>query len=548
MHPLLRAYLRADLDRQRPELAADLHGVAAAWFASKEQSHEALDHAGQTEDTNTLVEMLHRYAVELLLKGDYYIVRRELAILGEDYVAKDPWLGLIAALADVEMGELAAAESELANSRAAWPGHGGRDLESLQRLVASHLALAGGLPPTSGSIEGHAVDSSQEGEGVEAWAQSVLGCALLYAGDRKGARRELEAAERLARDRGFDYLVMHCLTALGAVSALDGDYEAMEAACSESVTMARERGWRGSPLMAASHVMLGFASLFHLDPAAASNHSTQAARAIGKASQPRLIFMIGLLNGAARFDEGHRSTGLRLMQQARRELADVTLLPELVAAAALIEHRAAVALEQDAVAQEITAWLRAREGTTVELSLMTAWTQVACGGFESAREALRNVLDGPSAVLASITQLEGRLLETALAIRAGERTRARRSLEAALVIAEPAAAIRPFAQADPSVRQLLVDQIGGFGRSEMFATDVHRALSELDGGHADGLLTRREHAVLAHLTSQRSLDEVASDLSVSVNTVKTHVRAIYAKLGVNNRRAAVVAARELGLT
>jgi LuxR family maltose regulon positive regulatory protein len=62
------------------------------------------------------------------------------------------------------------------------------------------------------------------------------------------------------------------------------------------------------------------------------------------------------------------------------------------------------------------------------------------------------------------------------------------------------------------------------------------------------VLTEREHAVLARLTSPQPLDEVASDLLVSVNTVKTHVRAIYAKLGVNNRRAAVVAARELGLT
>jgi LuxR family maltose regulon positive regulatory protein len=294
--------------------------------------------------------------------------------------------------------------------------------------------------------------------------------------------------------------------------------------------------------------MLGFASLLQLDQAGASNHSTQAARAVDKASQPRLHFMIGLLKGAARFDEGHRSTGLRLMQQARRELADVTLLPELVAAAALIEHRAAVTLAQDAVAREITGWVQARAETTAELSLMTAWTQFARGDLDSAREALRNVLDGPRSVVAPLTQLEGRLVETALAIRAGERTKARRSLGAALAIGEQAAAIRPFWQADRSVRQLLVDQLGGFGRSELFAIRVHRALSELDGGPADGLLTGREHAVLAQLTSQQSLDEVALDLSVSVNTVKTHVRAIYAKLGVNNRRAAVVAARELGLT
>ena len=44
-----------------------------------------------------------------------------------------------------------------------------------------------------------------------------------------------------------------------------------------------------------------------------------------------------------------------------------------------------------------------------------------------------------------------------------------------------------------------------------------------------------------------SLDEIATDLTVSVNTVKSHVRSIYAKLSVSSRRMAVLAAREHGL-
>jgi LuxR family maltose regulon positive regulatory protein len=44
-----------------------------------------------------------------------------------------------------------------------------------------------------------------------------------------------------------------------------------------------------------------------------------------------------------------------------------------------------------------------------------------------------------------------------------------------------------------------------------------------------------------------SLDEIAADLTVSVNTVKSHARSIYAKLGVSGRRLAVLAAHEHGL-
>ena len=44
-----------------------------------------------------------------------------------------------------------------------------------------------------------------------------------------------------------------------------------------------------------------------------------------------------------------------------------------------------------------------------------------------------------------------------------------------------------------------------------------------------------------------SLDEIATDLTVSVNTVKSYVRSIYAKLGVSSRRMAVLSAHESGL-
>jgi LuxR family transcriptional regulator, maltose regulon positive regulatory protein len=76
---------------------------------------------------------------------------------------------------------------------------------------------------------------------------------------------------------------------------------------------------------------------------------------------------------------------------------------------------------------------------------------------------------------------------------------------------------------------------------------VSQLLSTVNRG-TDDVLTTREHAVLTRLSSPQSLDELALDMSVSVNTVKTHVRSIYAKLGVNSRRAAVVASRQLGLS
>ena len=58
-----------------------------------------------------------------------------------------------------------------------------------------------------------------------------------------------------------------------------------------------------------------------------------------------------------------------------------------------------------------------------------------------------------------------------------------------------------------------------------------------------GRLTEREMAVLVYLPTMLTSAEIAADLFITVNTVKTHQHAIYRKLGVNNRRKAVVRAR-----
>jgi LuxR family transcriptional regulator, maltose regulon positive regulatory protein len=526
MHPVLRAYLLAG-----PEPSAYLHAAASAWFAAHDRPGAAVEHARQTGNVATLVELVRRYGITLLLRGNHRIVRRGLTGAGPDVVAADPLLAAIAAFALLQEGDVPAAEAGLVG--VAGP------VAALVRW-ACVVARGAPLPATSRAALRAAAENADPG--LAAWARSVLGRALLHAGDSDGARVELVAAHDAAVAGGFDYLAMHCLAALATVRALAGDYNGMAAASAKAVSGARDQGVLDSPLLAAGHAMLGFASAFRFDTVAAAHHAARAADAVSHLPAQR--FAAALLDGIVRFDSGDRTAGAQLLLVARRRLADAPIQPQLVAVAALVEHQAATALRQQTVTREVTTWALARIGPTGELALLAARTALARGDTELARDALT---DAPPA-LVPITAVEGRLIEAAMAIASDERTRARHALADALGLAEPAGLVRPFAYADPAVRQLLVDQIGGFGPAEAFAAHVHATLSARRSGRGGDRLTGQEQVVLTRLAAQRSLDEIADDLAVSVNTVKTHVRAIYAKLGVNNRRSAVVAARERGLT
>ena len=97
------------------------------------------------------------------------------------------------------------------------------------------------------------------------------------------------------------------------------------------------------------------------------------------------------------------------------------------------------------------------------------------------------------------------------------------------------------------MRELLVHQMGSFGDAELVAEAALGALRRTQDPAAVRLLSAREIEVLSLLPTLLSLEEIADELDITINTVKSHCRAIYTKLGVSSRRGAVVAAHERGL-
>ena len=183
-----------------------------------------------------------------------------------------------------------------------------------------------------------------------------------------------------------------------------------------------------------------------------------------------------------------------------------------------------------------------------------AWSRIllAEGDAAAALESLRDVLGGTAPVLHAFTLVEAHLLAGRTHLALGDPRAAGAAVERALAVAEPDRLILPFAMTEslellatlPRHRTahhaLLIDIL-----------DVLRGSSDAATGEdpptPSDELSPSELRVLRYLPTNLTRPEIARELHVTVNTVNTHVRNIYSKLGTTDRSAAVRQARALRL-
>jgi LuxR family maltose regulon positive regulatory protein len=165
-------------------------------------------------------------------------------------------------------------------------------------------------------------------------------------------------------------------------------------------------------------------------------------------------------------------------------------------------------------------------------------------------EALAPVIERRAPVLhAPWAAIEASLLDAAAYHELGDRHSAEGSIERALELAEPEGIILPFALA--SVPEMLERQRG---HRTAHATLLITILDVLAGASPRSgpaplrePLSDAELRVVRYLSGNLKAADIASELCVSPNTVRTHLRHIYAKLDAHSRTEAVTRARQIAL-
>jgi LuxR family maltose regulon positive regulatory protein len=558
-HHLLGDFLRLELRRTLPEEVPALHRRAAGWFIRQGQVVNAIRHTQAAGDWPEAARLLAGHSFSLALDGQAQTMQALLRAFppGADH----PGLALVRAMGDLAQGRLdeAAAHLSVAETYAETA-----PTERRRRLgvaIASlRLSLARRRGNLAGVIEhvrflaspvsGQSDEDIALGSDLRAVALMNLGTAEAWTLGLPDAERHLREGADLAREIGRPYLEVGCLAQLGFASRI-GSFATTQRRCREAIALAERYGWGAEPVIA-----------------------------------PALITLAGTLVWTGEFDEGER-----WLQRTRQALQtdtgpDIRQLLHLATARLYAgrgrHHEALEELSEaerlgsqmegsHALASQVTGWLlatQARAGRPGEARACLAGLgeeRTTAGEIRNAHAviclqerdpagalgALRDVLDDTAPVIGYVTVVEAELLAGLAYRELGDQRAANQAAERALGLAEADRLVLPFAMT--GCRELLTTLPRHETTHAALLTDI---LDIMDGSSVPPAenpaplaneLSPSELRVLRYLPTNLSRPQIAGELSISLHTVNTHLRRIYAKLGADDRSAAVHRARKLRL-
>ncbi|WP_186763290.1 LuxR C-terminal-related transcriptional regulator [Lentzea tibetensis] len=545
-HPILRGHLRAELGRTWPKRQRGLHRTAARWYSERGMPVAALEHAIHAEQGELTAELVEGAGLREILSSGGERLHELLTTVPHHLLAR-PVIGLVAALAALDAGDPATADQLLDQvNRSAHPLRSD-ELRALHATVLVHRArfdgdLGESLRNLSRTTAGRTGAADLDGA-----ALMNRGIAALWRGDHRTAEADLSRASDLARHEGFDHAVLDCQVHLAALETGCGDHRAMHHRATAALEFAAERGWESKPECSLAYALLGVHAYQRMEDDQARALASRAVEVLTRRTDPTTELAASCLDAIVTFgetDEPHAVVGA--MWKRLRELDRRQVAPPLVAFVTPTAQRMALHVGEQQWAAEMAEHVDKVLGTCAEPALLRAVVHMHHARAGQARKLVAPILTGELRAVVANTVVDAWLVEATLVDRAGSAQQAHHAICQALAAAEPIDAIRPFLNAGKPIRDLLARGAGRFGRLDPFATATMTALPATSTTSTD-VLTTRERDLLVELPSMRTTEEIADSLFVSVNTVKTHLRGIYRKLGVNQRRDAVIVARQRGL-
>ncbi len=581
-HHLFADVLQARLLDEQPGQVPDLHRRASVWYEQNGELSEAVRHALAAGDFGRAADLVELAIPAIRRTRQEATLRGWLEVLPDDVVRVRPVLSVYFAGALLLGGELEGVEARLRDAErwlepatgdhgephAASPEMVVADEEEYHRLPAliemyrAGQALARGDAPGTVRHAQRAIELALEDDHLcRASAAGLLGLVYWGSGDLEAGHRAYSACVEGLRRAGFIADILGCSIALADIRSTQGRLGEALRTFEQALQLADEQG--GSVLRGTADMYVGMSEIARErgDLPTATQLLLRSQELGEHTGLPQNPYRWRVAMARVREAEGDLSGALDLLNEARR-LYVSDFFPEVRPVPAM---RARVWIAQGSLGEAL-GWARER-GLSVDdsLSYLREFEHITLARLLLARhqsERAEPSLQEAARLLERLllaAEAEGRtgrvieiLVLRALAHQAlGDIPAALGFLDRAVTLAEPEGYVRVFVDEGQPMASLL-RAVAKQGTRRDYVRRLLAAASgiEHNAPTEQGLiepLSERELDVLRLLGSELDGPAIARELMVSLNTMRTHTKNIYAKLAVTNRRAAVRRAAELDL-
>jgi ATP/maltotriose-dependent transcriptional regulator MalT len=581
-HLLFADVLQTHLMDEHPDLVAALHRRASLWYEQNEEPSQAIRHALAAGDVERAAGLIELAIPALRRSRQEATIRGWLDTIPDEVVRVRPVLavGFIGAL--MARGEFEGVEGRLrdaerwlepadAGAEGTWTPPVGMvvvDEGELPRLPGAiqmyRAALAlvrGDAPATIGHAQQAIHRAAEDDHLTRGGASALMGLAFWGGGDLEAAHRADSVCVEGMQRAGHISDVLGCSITLADIRSTQGRLGEALRTYEQALRLAADQD--GAMLRGTADMYVGMSQIAceRDDLPAATRHLLRAEELGEHTWLPQNPYRWRVAMARVREAEGDLDGALDLLEEALGVYMgdfspNVRPIPALRARVLAAQGRVGEALAwartHGLSAEDDLSYLREFEHITLARALLAqSRAQRSEPPVQGAARLLQRLLQAAEAGDRTGSVIEILELQALTHQARGDLPDALAALERALTLAEPEGYVRVFVGEGPPMASLL-------RRVARQRTDwgyVRRLLNPR--GHAGATtparqrlvepLSERELDVLRLLGSDLDGPDIARELTVSLNTLRTHTRNIYAKLGVNNRRAAVRQAAELNL-
>ncbi|HEX3131049.1 MAG TPA: LuxR C-terminal-related transcriptional regulator, partial [Thermoanaerobaculia bacterium] len=562
-HHLFADLLALELRRTSPQELPNLHTVAAEWLGEHGYPVEAIRHAQAAENWGLAARLVADNWFGLELDGRRATLRQLLSQFPAAMVRSNPELAVVGAAAERFGGSLEQAERylRLAETNAALVAEDRRERFRVA-LAFTRLSVArirvdlDAVEEAVQQLKAHddatlsVAPGLREGE-LLAMTLIEVGIAAIWAGRLEEGERHLDLALREARRTGRPRLEVLALAHL-PIAGIFRVQRTGEALAREAIEVARKYGLEEDPAVAVAYIVLGTALMWRGRVDEAEHWLELGEHGLAQEPNPAaavVLYACRQIVALVRGQPAQAMTYLRAAEQMEMSFATRhawTLRMRVARLRGLIRLGETDRVEQSI--DEMDDDLRA----TPEMRVILAELRLAQDDPAGAAAAVAPIVDGALVVHAPLFEIQALLLEAIARDALRDPVAASRALERALDLAEPYGLLAMFllyATPDLLKRQARL----GTAHASLISEILNLLAGQTPPASSEEVeplrepLSESELRVLRYLPTNLRAPEIAAELFVSLNTIRTHMRHVYTKLGVHSRGDAVERARALGL-